>query len=333
MSLRPITVFTLGGTIAMAPDGPSGGAVPALDADALLGALPELAQVAEISARNFRELPGAHLSLDDILDLARAIEDARNEGAAGAVVTQGTDTIEETAFVLDTVLDPAYPVVVTGAMRHPGQPGSDGPANLLAAVAVVASETAAGIGTMVVMNDEIHGGQLVQKTHATKPSAFSSPSAGPMGFIAEGRPRIILRPTARARINLTDIGTAPCPDALISIGLGYEGPLARMAGLGGDDRFQGLVIDAMGAGHVPEPVADALGEIARRLPVILASRTHAGAVLSATYGFKGSETDLMARGLIGAGWLTGPKARLLLTLGLRAGLDLAGIRQAFSAVD
>ncbi|MCZ6885764.1 MAG: asparaginase domain-containing protein, partial [Alphaproteobacteria bacterium] len=113
MSLRPITVFTLGGTIAMAPDGPSGGAVPALDADALLGALPELAQVAEISARNFRELPGAHLSLDDILGLARAIEGARDEGAAGAVVTQGTDTIEETAFILDTVLDPAFPVVVT----------------------------------------------------------------------------------------------------------------------------------------------------------------------------------------------------------------------------
>jgi L-asparaginase len=333
VSETPITILTLGGTIAMAPGRAGGGAVPALDANALLAAVPELAQVAEISARNFRQLPGAHLSLDDILGLARAIEEAGDEGAAGAVVTQGTDTIEETAFVLDTVLDPAFPVVVTGAMRHPGQPGADGPANLVAAAAVAASGDAAGLGTMVVMNDEIHAAQLVQKTHATKPSAFSSPGAGPIGFISEGSPRILLAPRARAHIPLRDIGADHASVALISIGLGDDGTLARLAGLGGDDTFQGLVIDAMGAGHVPEAVADVLGEVAGRLPVVLASRTHAGAVLSKTYGFKGSESDLMARGVISAGWLAGPKARLLLTLGLRAGLDPAGLRQAFAAVN
>ena len=326
MSGRPVTIFSLGGTIAMAP-GMSGGAVPAMDAEALCAAVPGLARLATVSARNFRELPGTHLSLDDLVELARAIEAARDGGAAGVVVTQGTDTMEETAFVLDTVLDPGFPVAVTGAMRHPGQPGADGPANLLAATAVAASIDAAGIGTVVVMNDEIHAGALVQKTHATRPSAFSSPGAGPIGFITEGTPRIIAMPRARARLALADIGGGGATVALITIGLGDDGSLARLAGEGG---YDGFVVDAMGAGHVPEAVADAVAEIAGRLPVVLASRTGAGAVLAATYGFKGSESDLTARGLIRAGWLPGTKARLLLTLCLRAGLDRSAIRRAFA---
>jgi L-asparaginase len=326
MGDRPVTIFTLGGTIAMAP-GEDGGAVPALDAEALCAAVPELARVATVSAVNFRELPGAHLTLDDLLALARAIEAASDGGAVGAVVTQGTDTMEETAFVLDTVRDPRFPVALTGAMRHPDQPGADGPANLLAATAVAASTEAAGIGTVVVMGDEIHAGALVQKTHATRPSAFSSPGAGPIGFVSEGTPRILAMPRTRARVALADVGGGNPSVALITIGLGDDGSLVRLAGKGG---YGGLVVDAMGAGHVPEAVADALTEIAGRLPVVLASRTGGGAVLAATYGFKGSESDLAARGLIRAGWLPGIKARLLLMLCLRAGLDQLAIRTAFA---
>jgi L-asparaginase len=330
MSDRPVTIFTLGGTIAMAP-GEDGGVVPALDAEALCAVVPELAQVAAVTTENFRELPGAHLTLDDVLALARAIEAARDGGAVGAVVTQGTDTMEETAFVLDTVLDPEFPVTVTGAMRHPGQPGADGPANLLAATAVAASAEAAGIGTVVVMNDEIHAGALVQKTHATRPSAFSSPGSGPMGFVSEGTPRIVAMPRARARLALAEISGLPTRNdasvALITIGLGDDGSLAQLAGQGG---YDGIIVNAMGAGHVPEAVAYALAEIAGRLPVVLASRTGGGAVLAGTYGFKGSESDLTARGLIRAGWLPGIKARLLLMLCLRAGLDQSAIHRAFA---
>ncbi|MDX1486253.1 MAG: asparaginase [Alphaproteobacteria bacterium] len=328
MTDRPITVFTLGGTIAMAPGAAGGGAVPALGAEALMAAVPGLARVAAVTAVDFRTLPGAHLSVDDILELARAIEAARAKGAAGAVVVQGTDTIEETAFVLDAVLDPAFPVAVTGAMRHPAQPGADGPANLLAAAALAADPGAAGIGTVVVMSDEIHAAQWVQKTHATRPGAFASPGAGPIGFISEGAARILAKPVARAHVALAAIGPEAARVALVTVGLGDDGTLLGRAAEGD---FAGLVVAAMGAGHVPEPVAEAIGAAARRMPAVVCSRTGAGAELAATYGFAGSETDLVARGAIRAGWLAPVKARLLLTLGLRAGYDEPAIRAAFAA--
>ena len=116
------------------------------------------------------------------------------DGRAGVVVTQGTDTLEETAFQLDLMLDVRQPVVVTGALRNPALPGADGAANLLAAIRVAADPAATGLGVVVVMNDEVHAARLVSKTHTHKPSAFASPAAGPLGWIAEDRVRIVLRP-------------------------------------------------------------------------------------------------------------------------------------------
>ena len=118
MTLKPVTIFALGGTIAMSP-GPDGSAVPALSADQLIKAVPELGPIADITAVDFRQLPGAHLRIEDTVALAHGIKSAQSKGAQGVVVTQGTDTIEETAFVLDLLCDPEFHVVVTGAMRHP----------------------------------------------------------------------------------------------------------------------------------------------------------------------------------------------------------------------
>jgi L-asparaginase len=326
MALRPVTVFALGGTIAMT-SGAEGRAVPAISADALAAAVPGLERIARVTAVDFRQLPGAHLTLDDILALARAISAAAEAGAAGAVVTQGTDTIEETAFALDLLIGPDLPVVVTGAMRHAGMAGAEGPANLLAAVAVAAAEDARGLGTVVVMNDTIHAAVLVHKAHSTRPDAFASPTAGPIGFIAEGVPHILLRPAARARVPMPGEG-ADRPVALLASGLGDDGRLIGAVAAGG---FAGAVIAATGAGHLSEAAADAAADLAQAMPVVLASRTGAGPVLAGTYGFAGSESDLAARGLIRAGWLDPAKARVLLALALRAGFDEAWLRTAFAA--
>ena len=201
MTLPQIAVLSLGGTISSTRSGSGPGVTPTLTGEALVESVPEIAKVAEISAVAFRQLASPEITIDDLVGLAAEISRRVDEGTAGVVVTQGTDTIEESSFVLDLLLDLDAPVVVTGAMRNPTLPGADGPANLLAAVQVATSEAARGLGTIVVFNDEIHTARYVRKTHTQSPATFKSPPVGPLGWVSEGTPRIALRPVNRHHVN------------------------------------------------------------------------------------------------------------------------------------
>ena len=315
MTRPPVTVLALGGTIATAP-GDQGGVVPKLTGEMLVAGVPALQGIAEIDARTFRQLPSPQLQYEDIEALAIAIEQARAGGARGVVVTQGTDTIEETAFALDLLLRRGdMPVIVTGAMRNPTMAGADGPANLLAAVQVCVSEAARGLGCLVVANDEIHAARFVRKTHTSSPATFSSPMAGPIGWVIEDTVRIGMHPSSTQPLDLA----GPVRNArvgLVAVAMGDDGAVVNAVRGAGMD---GMVVMALGGGHVPAAVAAALEEAARQMPVVLASRTSAGEILSRTYGFPGSEIDLQRRGLIRAGWLDALKAKVLLTLLLRHG--------------
>jgi len=305
----------MGGTISSVDSGGKG-VEPTLTGEALVSDVPEIAGVADVSAVSFRQAASGELKVGDLAELAAEIEDRIDGGAAGAVVTQGTDTIEETSFILDLLVDREAPVVVTGAMRNPTLPGADGPANLLAAIQVAVSDVARGLGTVVVLNDEIHAARFVRKTHTSNPATFRSDPAGPLGWISEDVPRVVLRPTGRHKIALTE-DARDSPVALYHVALGDDGRLLPEIEEKG---YAGLVVEAMGGGHVPSVMAETLEDLASKMPVVLASRTGGGEVLRSTYGFIGSEIDLLGRGLISAGPLDGRKARLFLTLLLRAGV-------------
>jgi L-asparaginase len=318
-----VLVVSLGGTIAMTPQ--AGGAVPTLTADDLVAGVPGLGETADIRAESFRQLPGAHLSLADVVALAAAIETALATDTAGVVVTQGTDTLEEVAFALDLLVGSDKPVVVTGAMRAAHLAGADGPANLLAAAQVAAAPQARGLGTLVVLNGDIHAARLVVKAHTQSPAAFVSPSGGVLGWVAEGSPRLLLRPAGRPQLEFP-AGLVPARVALATATLGDDGGLIGAAAAQG---YDGLVVEALGGGHMPAAALEAIDAALAAMPVVLASRTQAGEVLAATYGFDGSERDLLERGALSAGWLNGRKARLLLALLL--GADPAGARERFTA--
>lgn len=294
----------------------AGGIVPTLTAADLASTVPGLDRAAAIETLSPLRRPSAGLSLDDLIGVARTLSERLAGDLAGAVVIQGTDTLEETAFVLDRLVSGDKPVVVTGAMRGPESAGADGPANLLAAAVVAASAAARGLGALAVLNDEIHAARLVQKAHTALPSAFRSPSAGPLGLVIEGEARIVSR-VGRSLPVIGPLTAEPAPVALLKIGLGDDGRLlAALPDLG----FAGAVIEGMGAGHVPEALAEIVSRLAERMPVVLATRARSGPVFSRTYGYPGGEIDLLRRGALSAGSLSGLKARLLLQLLLRAGI-------------
>jgi L-asparaginase len=321
-----VAVFTLGGTIAMRAR--AGEAVaPALSASDLLAAVPGLDDAGvELRVRDVANKPGASLSFGDLFGLAEAISAAVGDGVAGAVVIQGTDTIEETAYLLDLLVAGDAPVVVTGAMRNPSLAGPDGPANILAAIRVAASGCARGLGCVVVMNDEIHAARWVAKAHTASPAAFISPGFGPLGHVAEAQVCIPVRLRERSPL-FSPVPRRRVRVGLVTIALGDDGVLIDAVG----EQAEGLVVAAFGAGHVPAGTVTSLATLAARMPVALTSRTGAGPVHQHTYGFAGSETDLLARGLISAGYLAPLKARVLLHLLVATGADRAQIRQTFAA--
>jgi L-asparaginase len=324
---RPVAVLATGGTIAMAAGGAAGpGAVPALDAEALVAAVPALAGRG-LRARSVAAKPGAHLTAADALAIARDAA-AEADAGSGVVVTGGTDTLEELAVLCGLVCAAEAPVVLTGAIRPATEPGADGPANLLDAVAVAAAPAAAGLGAVVVFAGEIHAAALVRKADSTSPAAFASPGAGPLGRVAEGRVRLALRPEGRRPVlDVRDLGARV---DVVATALGDDGALLRAAVADGAD---GVVLVALGAGHVGPRALRALREATGRVPVVAALRPERGAFLGATYGFEGSERDVRAAGAIPCGALSPQAARMTLLAGLGAGLDDAGLRALFAPHD
>ncbi|MGW2706898.1 asparaginase [Streptomyces sp. NPDC001340] len=318
---RSVAVISLGGTIAMTAQ-TDGGATPTLSADDLVAAVPDLADTGvHVEVHDFRRLPGASLSFSDLLELATKVETLAVDGV---VVTQGTDTIEETAYLLDLITTSETPIVVTGAMRNASMAGADGPANVLAAIRVATSNEARGTGCVVVFGEEIHAARWVRKTHATSPTAFSS-YPGPIGYVAEDRVRIMTRPGASPKLDPRH-ATVPTRTAIATVGLGDDGTVLQAIG----EHVDGLVVAAFGAGHVPMACVDALTDLAKRMPVILATRTGTGPVLRQTYGFPGSEADLLSRGMISAGTLDPVKARILLQLLLMTSHHKEQVAESFS---
>ncbi|WP_027341045.1 asparaginase [Hamadaea tsunoensis] len=320
----PVAVFSLGGTISMSSLA-GGEVVPSLGPAELVSAIPGLDRLpVALTLDAFRLLPAGTLAFANVLDLAAAIEAAFHAGKQGVVVTQGTNTIEETAFLLDLLHDRPEPVVVTGAMRNPTMAGHDGPANLLAAIQTAASPDSRDRGVLVAFNDEVHAARWVRKTHTTNPAAFSSPETGPVGVVVESRVRFTGGPSARLRAprpTRTDVKVG-----LATATLGDEGDwLPAYA-----DRLDGLVVAGFGCGHVHGAWPPILERIGERIPVVFTSRIGVGPVLANTYGFDGSEADLIRRRLVGAGRLDPFKARILLWTLLAAGADHDAIRAAYA---
>jgi L-asparaginase len=326
-ALPRIALLSLGGTIASRVDVRGRGAALGLDAGDLVEALPMLADIAEITPIAFRLEMSSNLTPADILALAAEIKASAGR-YDGFIVTQGTDSIEETAYLLDLLLPAGLAVVVTGAMRNPGKPGEDGPANLVGAIRVAADGGSRNSGVVVMLDDAIHLARFVRKTHTSATHAFASPSLGPIGYLVEDRVRIPLKPRRAAPYFDLPTDTALPDVALIELSIGDGDRLLKAIP---DAGYKGLVVDAFGAGHAPPRLLPALEDLAARMPVVFASRTGSGELYQYLGHYPGSEGYLIDKGLVCSVGLDARKARLLLMLLIATGADSTAIAAAFEA--
>jgi len=319
-----VKVIVIGGTITMTPQ-KSGGIAPSLTGEDLISAIPQLVEIATVDVITPFLVPGASLTFEQMSRVADLIKASAHGNVDGVVIAQGTDTIDETAFLLDLVVGAGDPtLVVTGAMRGATAPGADGHANIVSAITVAASARARGLGTLVVLNDEVHAACFVQKMDTGLPSAFMSPGIGPIGSVSEGRFRLHTKPAISRPKTLDRLAAAPV--AIVKTGLGDDGRLLDVLPELG---FRGAIIEATGAGHVPQQIVERLAKLVEYMPVVLATRVPAGPVFNASYGFPGSEMDLVGRGLIPAGLLPPHKARLLLACLVGSDRSLDEIKAQF----
>ncbi|MFC5727566.1 MULTISPECIES: asparaginase [Nocardioides] len=328
---RPtVAVGALGGTIAMtSADGTA--VVPTLTGELLAEAVPGLETIADIRAETLAMLPSGSLDERTVLAALAWAKDAVDAGAAGVVLTQGTDTLEESAYLVDLFWDRPEPLVVTGAMRSPQSPSADGPANLIAAMRCAVAPESRDRGVLVAFDDEIHQARWVAKTDSMSTGAFRSPVFGPIGRCVESQVVYGVngggRPPALVAAGLAERLQQPLPRVpLVATHLGDRGDVLDLVAASHPD---GVVVAGFGAGHVSAAMAEAVGRAAARMPVVFASRTGSGPTGRAMYGYPGSEMDLVARGAIAAGWLPPVKARLLLWSALCAG-ETDQLREEFT---
>jgi L-asparaginase len=312
---REVLVLATGGTISMR----GARAVPAFGAAELLAGV----GLDDVEARELLGAPGAHVSLDDALLVARTAA-GEAAGGRGVVVTHGTDTLEETAVLCDLLHAADAPVVFTGAIRPGSAAGADGPANLLDAVAVAGAAAAQGLGCLVVFGGEVHAARTARKVDSTGPSAFGSPGAGPIGRVVEGRLALKTRPVRPTQALAPERLDFRVP--VLTATLGDD--LALL-----DGAADGAVLATFGGGHLSPAGLARLRAAAARMPVVLAVRPERGALLSSTYGFEGAEGDLRATGAIPAGALSPQAARMKLLACLGCGLAGEALARAFAEDD
>ena len=307
---KKILVLHTGGTISMQAD--ATGAVVTSQENPMNHVSNPLEGI-EVHALDFFNLQSPHIKPKHMLALYHKIkEEADNYD--GVVITHGTDTLEETAYFLDTMKIPPIPIVLTGAMRSSNELGSDGVYNYLSALRVASDDKAADKGVLVVMNDEIHAAKYVTKTHTTNVSTFQTPTHGPLGLIMKQEILYFKTAEPRVRFDLEHIqGLVP----IISAYAGMTDELIDMLDL---EQLDGLVIQAFGAGNVPKETAQKLENLLQKgIPVALVSRCFNG-IAEPVYAYQGGGVQLQRAGVFFVKELNAQKARLKLLIALNAGL-------------
>jgi len=301
---KNILIILTGGTIAMKSSG-TAGVVPTNEFADFLRQFPQLNSVANVEVMDYLNVPSPFMTPQMMFELAKLI-DLKIIDFDGIVVTHGTDTLEESAYLCDLVLTTRKPVVFTAAMRSGSDLGLDGPRNIIGSVRVACHHDSIDKGVLVVMNDEIHTARDVVKSDTGKVDAFVSLGYGPIGNVD---PDMVVY--HRAALYRESVWTDQLESNvdLIKAVAGMDGKFIRCSMESG---AKAIVIEAFGRGNLPPAMLPDLKQaIVSNILVVVASRTYTGRVLP-EYGYEGGGKHLSELGAILAGDLKGVKVRLKL---------------------
>ncbi len=298
----------------MRPDPETGKLVPAVTGSELVEML-DWSEAPPLELDEFVSVPSFDVHGQLALSLARRVrEQAGRSDIAGIVVTHGTDTMEESVFLIDRLLDSDVPVVLTGAQRGADEKDTDGPRNLRDAIRIASDPAARARGALIVFAGEIYPAREVRKVHTSAVAAFAAPGYGPIGVVDGARVVFRLRPERRPAL--------PVPAELAPVDLIrlYAGSDARFVRAAVDAGARAIVLEGTGRGNANEQVVAGVRDaVARAITVVVCSRCSSGRV-EPVYG-RGGGRDLAEAGALFAGDLAGPKVRVLLQIALGAGLD------------
>ena len=272
--MKKIAIIFNGGTISMKIDEKIKAAVPSLSADEIMSMIPGVEDYAEIEAYTFSSMPSPHMTLETMLKLSKfTTELVEREDIDGVVITHGTDTLEETAYLLDLTVKTKKPVVVTGAMRSGSELGYDGPFNLATSICTAISDEAVGRGVLVCFNGELNSASEVTKANSMALNAFRTPNFGPIGIVDNDN--VIFYRDAN-HLEKYDVSKIEKQVALIKCVVDMDSSYIDYLIEKG---YGGIVIEALGRGNVPPKMVEGIKKaIELEIPVVVVSRCFEGRV-------------------------------------------------------
>ena len=305
-------------------DRKTGGAVPRYSGSELLDKIPEAKELANIVCYDFGKYPGPHMTPELMFELAKKIQGKiNNKKFTGVIVTHGTDTLEETAYLLDLVVKTEIPIVVIGSMKNSSEPDWDGPRNLMDSINICLNDNFKNLGVLVCLNGEINAASEVTKIYTEEIDSFHSLDFGSLGFVQNGRavlnrlPRKLEKISAKKIVTNVDMLTV------------YAGMDDKFFKFSADSGTNGIVVEALGVGNVPPPAFDGIKyAVENKIPVVLVSRCPAGETLD-IYSYPGAGKWLHKIGVIFADYLNGQKARIKLMLALGKTRNLIELKKIF----
>ena len=322
--MKKIAIIFNGGTISKKIDEKIKAAVPSLSAEEIMSMIPGVEEYAEIEAYTFSGMPSPHMTLETMLKLSKfTTELVEREDIDGVVITHGTDTLEETAYLLDLTVKTKKPVVVTGAMRSGSELGYDGPFNLATSICTAISDEAVGRGVLVCFNGELNSASEVTKANSMALNAFRTPNFGPIGIVDNDNVIFYRDANYSEKYDVSEIKKqVALIKCVVDMDSSYIDYLIEK-GCGG------IVIEALGRGNVPPKMVDGIKKATElNIPVVVVSRCFEGRVFE-SYGYEGGGKQLKDLGVIFGDTLPGQKARIKLILAINSGMNIHEIARAF----